>query len=108
MSAPIDIQRNLLKLDCVLRDVLEVLNKGVFGVVFLVDENGVMRGLFTDGDVRRALLSGATLTTPAASCMNTRFTSGSSLRSRQENLVLLSEKIRHVPILDPDGRPVDM
>jgi perosamine synthetase len=103
-----DIQKNLLNLSASLRDVLSLLNQGVFGVVFVVDDLGVMQGLFTDGDVRRALLNGAALNESAAKHMNRSFTAGRTTLTRQQNLRLLSETIRHLPILDEAGRPVDM
>jgi perosamine synthetase len=103
-----DIKRNLLGMWATLRDVLSVLNKGVFGVVFIVDDNGVMKGLFTDGDVRRVLLQGALLSEPAERYMNRDFVAGSTELSRTENVQLLAENIRHLPILDKHGRPVDM
>lgn len=103
-----DIRKNLIDLSATLEDVLSVLNQGVFGVVFVVDEQGVMQGLFTDGDVRRALLKGAALTELAEKHMNRSFTAGKTTFSRQENLRLLSETVRHLPILDAEGRPVDL
>ncbi|MFZ0549044.1 MAG: aminotransferase class I/II-fold pyridoxal phosphate-dependent enzyme [Candidatus Promineifilaceae bacterium] len=105
---PKDIRKNLIDLDASLEDVLSVLNQGVFGVVFVVDDQGVMQGLFTDGDVRRALLKGAALSEAAEKYMNRSFTAGKTILSRQENLRLLSETVRHLPILDDAGRPVDM
>ncbi|MGA3169389.1 MAG: aminotransferase class I/II-fold pyridoxal phosphate-dependent enzyme [Chthoniobacteraceae bacterium] len=108
MTAPKDISRNLLPLRSTLREVLERLNAGVQGVILMVDEEGRLRGLFTDGDTRRALLGGAALDAGAEALMNKRFTVGSAKASRQENLKLLTEKIRHLPILDLEGRPVDL
>jgi perosamine synthetase len=108
LTAPKDISRNILPLRSTLREVLERLNAGVQGVILMVDGEGKMRGLFTDGDARRALLGGAALDAPAEQHMNRRFTAGSTKVSRQENLKLLTEKIRHVPVLDGAQRPVDL
>jgi perosamine synthetase len=106
LSAPADISRNILPLHSTLRQVLERLNAGVQGVILMVDTDGRLQGLFTDGDSRRALLGGAPLDCPAEAHMNRRFTFGSVTHSRQENLKLLTEKIRHIPVLDAAGRPV--
>ncbi len=103
-----DVSANLLGMSATLRDVLTLLNSGVFGVVFVVSDDGVMQGLLTDGDVRRALLYGASLSDAAERFMNRDFTSGSTKFSRQENIRLLTERVRHMPILDEDGRPVEM
>ena len=105
---PRDVSANVLPVSATLRDVLTVLNRGVFGVVFLVDDDGVMRGLFTDGDIRRALLQEASLSDAAQRFMNRDFVAGSDAFGRQENIQLLTEHVRHLPILDGDGRPVDM
>ena len=103
-----DIRRNLLPPSATLREVMTLLNQGVYGAVLIVDEGGVMRGLFTDGDIRRALLGGATLDAFAEQHMQRKYTTGSTARSHSENLALLSKSIRHVPILDELGRPVEM
>jgi perosamine synthetase len=103
-----DIKANLVSVSATIKDVLTVLNRGVFGVVFLVDDEGVMQGLFTDGDVRRALLKGAVLSDGAEGFMNRDFVAGRHTNSRQENVHLLTETVRHLPILDEKGRPVDM
>jgi len=108
LTTPKDISRNILPLRSTLRQVLERLNTGVQGVILMVGDDGRMAGLFTDGDSRRALLAGALLDSPAELHMNRRFTAGSADASRQDNLKLLTEKIRHIPILDAAGRPVDL
>jgi perosamine synthetase len=108
MTMPRDLSRNLLPDSASLRDVLVRLNEGIQGVVFLVDGAGKMTGLFTDGDARRALLGGAPLEAKAAEHTNRKFTAGSAAAPREENLQLLNERIRHLPILDAEGRPVDI
>ncbi len=107
MKPPRDISQNLLRNSATLKDVLESLNRGIEGVVFITDESGAVVGLFTDGDARRALLAGA-LSDSVEAHMNRKFAAGSADVSRQENLQLLNEKVRHLPILDRERRPVDM
>lgn len=102
------IERNLLDQAASLRDVLQRLNEGVYGAVFLVDIRQRVLGMLTDGDVRRALLRGAELSEPAASYMNRDFVRGRSDAPHAENVGKLSERIRHVPLLDESGRLVDM
>jgi perosamine synthetase len=87
---------------------MNVLERGLSGVVLVVDERGAMRGLFTDGDVRRAILGGASLEDPVDRHMNTRFVHGYASNTHEENVMLLSEYIRHLPVLDSRGRPVDL
>lgn len=102
-----DLSRNILSSDTTLKDVLATLNKGVFGVVFIEGKDKCIQGLFTDGDVRRALLNGASLETPAIEFMKKEFIFGDSEKKHDENIKLLSEKVRHLPILNPKGQLVD-
>ena len=91
-----------------LREVMQRLNEGVFGVVFMVDHDSRVLGMLTDGDVRRALLAGAELGDAAAPGMNRNFVVGRSSAPHAENIALLSDRIRHVPVLDEEGRLVDL
>lgn len=102
------IQDNILFYHDSVEDLLRALNRGINGVVFVVDDNGVMVGLFTDGDVRRTLLAGAALSEPIERYMNRKFVAGDIRNSRAENLRLLNERIRQVPILNALGQPVDL
>ncbi|MEO0445090.1 MAG: aminotransferase class I/II-fold pyridoxal phosphate-dependent enzyme [Verrucomicrobiota bacterium] len=102
------VERHLLPEDSSLLDVLNRLNAGVSGVVCLVDQTGRMVGLFTDGDVRRAVLKGAELSEPCREHMTRDFVSGLAGMTREDRLALLTDRIRHVPILDEAGRPVEV
>lgn len=105
---PANIDRNVMPVESDLRSVMTRLNEGVLGAVFMVDRAGTMQGVITDGNVRRALLSGSTMDTPAADVMTRNFVSGKATAERSENLKLLSPTIRHLPILNSKGQPVDM
>lgn len=87
---------------------MERLNEGVGGIVLLVDMSGVLSGLATDGDVRRALLSGHDTQSPALDFMVRSFTSGHINDDRAKNLSRLSATVRHLPLLDNAGKPGDM
>ena len=102
-----DIHTNVLQESSTLRQVMERLNAGILGIVFLVDVNQVVKGVLTDGDVRRAILKGASTETIAADYMNQQFVYGKVSASHTENVALLNERVRHVPILDDSGRVVD-
>lgn len=103
------IARNLLADSASLREVMAVLNtKGVFGCVLLTAPDGTLSGIMTDGDLRRALLRTSTLDAPAGPHINRRFTSAHLGEPRTAVLARLSERCRHIPVLDDAGRPVDL
>lgn len=79
-------------------------------VLFAVDEAERMVGTITDGDSRRALISGATVQTLVKDVVHTSF---NFIREGKGNLVqeLKSQKERHmklVPILDDENHIVDI
>lgn len=109
MSAVLrDISRNVMTRAASLREAMERLNLGIDGVVLVVDEEGCLCGILTDGDIRRALLAGATPETPLAECMNRAYTAGRAGTDRRAALSLMSGRCRHLPLLDAEGRPVDL
>lgn len=88
-----------------LREVLETLDRGAMGVAVAIDEHSRIVGLMTDGDVRRAFLSGATLETPLVRHLNRSYTSVPPSVSRAEVLELMhAREIDAVPIVDDDGK----
>lgn len=92
----------------VLRDVLERLEAGGVEIVLVVDE-GRLLGVITDGDVRRALLSGASLDTPLQKYIVKECVTSSPHTARTEVLDLMnSRRITQVPIVDDDQRLLGM
>jgi dTDP-glucose pyrophosphorylase len=88
-----------------LREVMQALDRGALEIALSVDETGHVVGLMTDGDVRRALLGGATLESPADPHLQRNFTSVSPLAGRAEVLDLMQARaISQIPIVDGNGR----
>lgn len=108
MSGARDISANILTTSASLKDAMVRLDQGIGGVIFCVDAAGRMVGMLTDGDIRRALLSGAPMDDAIERLMNHKFTSATSAQSHTDHVKLLSSTIRHIPVLDDAGRPVDM
>lgn len=89
--------------------VLRSLNGSGLEIVLVEDEHGLAMGVVTDGDVRRALLSGATLESPVDAFISKRFWFVSPTASRAEVLdVMQGRRIRAVPILDGEHRFVGL
>jgi dTDP-glucose pyrophosphorylase len=84
-----------------IKEALTVLDKEALQIVLVVDKSGVLHGTLTDGDVRRALLRGATLMDSVSEAMNTQPTTG--LLGQSETAwkrKLIEKSIRHLPIVD--------
>lgn len=90
-----------------LRDALLQIDKTAQGIIFVVNESGVMVGILTDGDTRRAILSGASLDQKIKSVMKTDFFSLPVSATKEEIFENLKGKISHIPLLDVNGKPAD-
>ena len=53
-----------------IKKAMEVINKYGLGIVFVVDNEEKLVGVATDGDIRRAILSGVSVNTPVSKIMN--------------------------------------
>lgn len=75
--------------------------------LFVVDESERMVGTLTDGDIRRGLIGGASLSTPVSEIMHTSF---KFVRDGQYDAKLLKEyrekQIFFIPVLDGEGHVV--
>lgn len=91
------------------RDCLEAIDRGANSIALAVDGSGRLVGLVTDGDMRRALLAGADLKTPAAAYIRTNPVSVDPGYSRSAVLDLMSSlRISQVPIVSADGTLVGL
>jgi dTDP-glucose pyrophosphorylase len=93
--------------DSTIRAAMEAINANGREFVLIRDAAGSIAGLITDGDIRRGLLRGLTLASPAADVMTRDFVSVAPGLDRAAVLDLMKARtIRHVPVLDADRRLV--
>lgn len=86
-------------------DAMKVIDNGAEGICLMVDDHQRLIGTITDGDIRRALLNGATLSESAEKHARRAFASVHVSASRAEVIDLMQARhIKHVPILDDQGR----
>jgi dTDP-glucose pyrophosphorylase len=94
-------EQTLLGPDEALEVALNSINASGRGICLVVDGERRLLGTLSDGDVRRAIIAGATLQTPCRAVMNARPTSIAVGASRRAILAELRDRqLRHLPILD--------
>ena len=108
------MKQNIIATEASLLEALDRLNalSGGGMTLFVTDGDGRLCGTLTDGDIRRALLGGASLGSPVSAAMHTSFRAigaddrgaGAVERLREYR----RQGIRLVPKLDDDGRPVEI
>ncbi len=90
--------------DKTLREAIKLIDKNKSGTIFIIDSKKIVRGVATDGDIRRKLLEGATLDDCLEKIYNKNFISFSENTSREILIKKLDTEVSVIPILDKDGR----
>ena len=83
-----------------MRQALLCIEANQHGIIFTTDDLGAVNGLATDGDIRRYMLSGATLNDPIAASANPDFIWAAPNTSRETLLKKLDHRVRVIPLLD--------
>ncbi len=90
-------------------DAINCIDRNSHKIALVADEQGRLVGTITDGDIRRALLRNLSLATAVAAVMN-RNPRIAPVGSDDARLFRLMQalQIRHLPLVDDDGRVVDL
>jgi len=94
-----------VKTSSTLRDAILVMDGGGLQVALVEDDSGHLAGLLSDGDVRRALLRGASLSDSTESAMRANpvvIEGNPSIKSAYS--VMKKQGLRQVPFVDSSGR----
>lgn len=114
MTAMDDLEPYLAAPDASLRAVTELIDRNAQGIALICDRERHLIGTITDGDVRRAILSGTSSEQPVRALLERKvredemypvpITAGPGT-SPGELIRLMNERsIRHLPIVDADRR----
>jgi len=94
-----------------IKQTMRNLNKTSFKILLVVEKNGALVGVVTDGDLRRGIVNGLSLSDPVKKVMQENYcylnTSTPDIPQRAREL-MLEKKIEQVPILDSAGCIVDV
>ncbi|MCC7573097.1 MAG: nucleotidyltransferase family protein [Candidatus Methanofastidiosum sp.] len=99
----------IMKENTSLIKALKYMDEGGYGVIFITDEQEILLGVLTDGDVRKALLRGVNLETPVYDVMNRNYISILIDEPRELGEMLLRKlKRKHLPVLDSNHKLMDI
>lgn len=107
MKSEITLQSLLVRETATMRDVLRVIDRNTCGIAFVVNEQGVLRGVVSDGDVRRAILKGLSPESSVSEFMTTKAVTAKAGTSYDRLIALMSERVRYIPLVDDEHRVVD-
>lgn len=102
-------QDALVDNDISFETAIATLNRVGLRILFFVDADQKLLGTLTDGDVRRAILKRVPLESPVSEVMNAHPRTVEKSET-SENAINLMESLRllHMPVVDADGRLVDV
>ena len=99
----------LIEPTCSIVEAIRVINQGAMQIGMVTGPDGRLLGTITDGDIRRAILDSHSLESPVETIMNRHPTTVGSTISRREIIGLMRRKaLRQMPVVDEDGRVVDL
>jgi D-glycero-alpha-D-manno-heptose-7-phosphate kinase len=107
------LDRVVFRSNKTLRSAIESLNETAGftdskGFAIVVDKYGTAIGVLSDGDIRRKLVAGVTLDDPVSVAMKSDYISVSKQHTVHQILRLFDSRISNIPLIDEDGRPIDL
>ena len=86
---------------------MRIIDKGAAQIGLVVDQERHLLGTLTDGDIRRGLLSGASLESKVADLMNTKYRSVDSKEDKTSILEMMRRDVlRQIPVIDRERKVV--
>lgn len=85
----------------------KIINENTKGTVFIIDEEKHLKGVITDGDIRRHLIKGGDIGTPIHKILNKSFVYGKTSDSYTDLIKMVNQKIKIIPLVDMDFQVVD-
>ena len=99
-----DWQASLLRNDRTIQEAAELLTANSLRIVLVINEVKRLLGTVTDGDIRRALMTGQVMTSPVTTVMQKNPIALIQGDSRGKALQIMREKdLLHLPVLDAAG-----
>ena len=95
--------------EATIKEAMELLDRTAEKCLLVVDENNILLGTVTDGDLRRSILQGNSFSEKIENCFNpepTTLKKGKYLKADAKRM-LRDKKLDLIPIVDEQGRPVD-
>jgi dTDP-glucose pyrophosphorylase len=103
------IETYCIRLNSTIKDVMESIDKNLTGGAFVVDEDFHVKGVITDGNIRRAILAGHNIGESIEGIYSKEFKYVTPYVSKKKvKELMLKYKIRQVPVLDEQGKFVNL
>ena len=99
----------LIKEDSNIQGAMKCINKGGLGIALVTNKKNILLGVITDRDIRKALLSGKDFHFPVKKIMTKNPIIALEGTPATELLeIILSNKVNQLPIVNKDGKVMDI
>lgn len=104
-----DWKKTVIKLNTPIIEAMRIIDAGALQIALVVDEHYCLLGVITDGDIRRGLLTGVSLSLPVHTIMNKNFTAANVHAPHEEIFRLMKQNdLKQIPVIDESGCIVDL
>ncbi|WP_294913928.1 CBS domain-containing protein, partial [Sulfuricurvum sp. UBA5598] len=96
----------LVSYSATIKEALKIIDSGAMQIALVIDDDDCLLGTLTDGDIRRGLLNGLSVDSSIETIFFKTPTVAKISDSNEKIFrILLSKKLRQIPIVDESGRP---
>ncbi|EKP04915.1 MULTISPECIES: nucleotidyltransferase family protein [Leptospira] len=102
-------EKSTLSSDRTLREAIQAIDASGIQLILVANENKILEGILTDGDIRRSILKNSNLDIKIQEVMNRNPMTVLSETSREEILSIMRNYVlHHIPVVDQNRRIVDL
>lgn len=103
------IEKYCINENATIKEAMLTIDKDLIGGAFVVDDDKKIKGVITDGNIRRALLKGCSIDDSIKGIFNQKFKYVNKFVSKKKvKELMLKYKIRQVPVVDDEDKIVDL
>jgi dTDP-glucose pyrophosphorylase len=100
-----DIGKLLIKRQSTILEALRIIDQGTVQIALVVDDNNVLQGTLTDGDVRRGILRGVSLNDSVDVVMHAQPTVATEYESEEIIYAKIKKNgLKHIPVVNKAGQ----
>lgn len=104
-DAMVDWERAVIQTKATILDAMQSIEAGELQIALMIDENDRLIGVVTDGDLRRSILQGASLSDSVFPIINTSPVVANANESRDTIAGLMrTHDVQQIPLIDGEGR----
>ena len=94
-----------MPLNATIKEAVEKIERSKFKIVLVIDQNNILKGTVYDGDIRRALLKGLSLSCKIDKVMSRNYIKVSQQVTYKEvKLIMQKNSIFHIPVTDEEDK----